>query len=55
MKNVETVKVLPFHQMGAFKWKSLGLDYELEDSPMPSPKIVERVLAQFRDAGCRAR
>ena len=24
MKNVEWVEVLPFHQMGAFKWKSLG-------------------------------
>jgi hypothetical protein len=22
MKNVEWVEVLPFHQLGAFKWKS---------------------------------
>ena len=55
MKNVETVEVLPFHQMGAFKWKSLGLDYDLDETPVPSPEIVGRVLAQFRDAGCRAR
>ena len=27
MKNVEWVEVLPFHQLGAFKWKQLGLDY----------------------------
>ena len=55
MKNVEWVEVLPFHQMGAFKWNSMGLDYELSDTPSPSPELVARVLQQFRDAGCRAR
>ena len=55
MKNVEWVEVLPFHQMGAFKWKTMGLDYELSDTPSPSPELVARVLQQFRDAGCRAR
>ena len=55
MKNVEWVEVLPFHQMGAFKWKAFGLDYELSDTPSPSPELVARVLGQFRDAGCRAR
>ena len=55
MPNVEWVEVLPFHQMGAFKWKAMGLTYELSDTPSPSPALVERVLNQFRDAGCRAR
>ena len=55
MNNVEWVEVLPFHQMGAFKWKAMGLDYELPDTPSPSPELVARVLKQFRDAGCRAR
>ena len=27
--NVERVEVLPFHQMGRFKWERLGLDYTL--------------------------
>ena len=27
MKNVQWVEVQPFHQMGAFKWKAMGLDY----------------------------
>ena len=55
MKNVEWVEVLPFHQMGTFKWKTMGLTYELSDTPTPSPELVARVLQQFRDAGCRAR
>jgi len=29
MTNVEWVEVLPFHQLGAFKWKELGLEYQL--------------------------
>ena len=55
MKNVEWVEVLPFHQMGAFKWKALGLNYELSDTSTPSPELIARVIGQFRDAGCRAR
>jgi pyruvate formate lyase activating enzyme len=55
MSNVEWVEVLPFHQLGAFKWNALGLPYELPDTLAPSPELVARVLGQFRDAGCRAR
>jgi pyruvate formate lyase activating enzyme len=55
MTNVEWVEVLPFHQLGAFKWKELGLDYQLTDTPPASPDLIARVLGQFRDAGCNAR
>jgi pyruvate formate lyase activating enzyme len=55
MRNVEWVEVLPFHQMGTFKWKAMGLNYELSDTHSPSPDLVARVIGQFRDAGCRAR
>jgi pyruvate formate lyase activating enzyme len=55
MRNVEWVEVLPFHQLGAFKWKAMGLTYELSDTQAPSDDLVERVLGQFRDAGCRVR
>ena len=27
MRNVQWVEVQPFHQLGAFKWKAMGLDY----------------------------
>jgi len=53
MKNVERVEVLPFHQMGAFKWKSLGLDYPLDDMAPPSETQVKMAVDIFRRAGCR--
>src|SRR3954451_4212498 len=55
MKNVEWVEVQPFHQMGAFKWKALGLEYKLADTPPASRELMDRVLGQFRAAGCQAR
>jgi len=52
--NVERVDVLPFHQMGRFKWKSLGLEYKLDDVQPPSAEAVERACASFRTAGLKA-
>jgi pyruvate formate lyase activating enzyme len=46
--NVERVDVLPFHQMGRFKWKSLGLEYKLGEVQPPSPEAVARVCEAFR-------
>lgn len=51
--NVERVDVLPFHQMGAFKWKQLGIDYKLHDAEPPSKETVERACAQFRGEGLK--
>jgi pyruvate formate lyase activating enzyme len=48
LATVTRVEVLPFHQMGRDKWASLGMQYELEDTPAPSPEQVERVREQFR-------
>jgi pyruvate formate lyase activating enzyme len=48
---VTRVEVLPFHQMGRDKWAELGMTYELEGVPAPSPELVERVRAQFRAHG----
>jgi pyruvate formate lyase activating enzyme len=55
MKNVEWVEVQPFHQLGAFKWKAMGLDYKHLDTKPPTPDLINRVIQQFRAAGCRAR
>ena len=55
MKNVEWVEVQPFHQLGAFKWKAMGLEYKHLDTQPPSPELHKRVIDQFRAAGCNAR
>jgi pyruvate formate lyase activating enzyme len=51
---VERVDVLPFHQMGRFKWKELGIEYKLEDVETPSSEAVRRACMQFREAGLKA-
>lgn len=51
LSTVTRVEVLPFHQMGRDKWASLGMKYELEDTPTPTPELVERVRGQFRERG----
>jgi pyruvate formate lyase activating enzyme len=50
---VERVQVLPFHQMGKYKWKSLNLNYKLNDVQPPGIEAIERVCAQFSALGLR--
>jgi pyruvate formate lyase activating enzyme len=52
--NVQRVDVLPFHQMGRFKWNQLGLNYALHDVQPPTPEQVQRACAQFRALGLNA-
>jgi pyruvate formate lyase activating enzyme len=52
--NVQRVEVLPFHQLGKFKWERLGLEYTLRDVPAPSPDAAERACAIFRQSDLTA-
>jgi pyruvate formate lyase activating enzyme len=52
--NVERVEVLPFHQMGAYKWQRLGLDYTLSDTQPPTVEATKRACDIFREAGLTA-
>jgi len=54
LSNVERVDVLPFHQMGKFKWNQLGIPYTLEHTDPPGQDLVERALDVFRRAGLKA-
>jgi pyruvate formate lyase activating enzyme len=52
--NVERVEVLPFHQMGRFKWEQLRIPYALNDVAEPTAAAVERACGIFRSAGLNA-
>jgi pyruvate formate lyase activating enzyme len=52
--NVERVEVLPFHQMGRFKWEKLGLNYTLENVKAPSNELAEATCKVFRAEGLQA-
>jgi pyruvate formate lyase activating enzyme len=52
--NVQRVDVLPFHQMGRFKWEKLGMDYKMKDAPPPSKETIDQALAIMRAAGLDA-
>jgi pyruvate formate lyase activating enzyme len=52
--NVQRVEVLPFHQLGRFKWEKLGLNYSLQSVQSPSNDLVEQTCKQFHDEGLQA-
>lgn len=51
---VERAEILPFHQMGRYKWERLGLDYKLETTEPPTEEAVANAIAVFRAAGLNA-
>jgi len=52
--NVQRVEVLPFHQMGRYKWEKLGLNYTLIEVKAPSNELVEETCKAFRAEGLEA-
>ena len=49
--NVARVEVLPFHNMGADKWRDLGLRYNLENTKPPTSRSLREARQAFRDRG----
>ena len=49
--NVARVDVLPFHQLGQYKWKQLGMNYALDGVEPPAEDQVHRFCELFRAAG----
>jgi pyruvate formate lyase activating enzyme len=52
--NVLRVDVLPFHQLGRFKYAQLGKPYPLERAAPPAHEAVERACEIYRAAGLTA-
>ena len=44
LKTVERVELLPYHNMGAYKWKNLGETYSLENVSPATSNDIERAM-----------
>lgn len=45
LKTVEKVEILPYHDLGKFKWEKLGFDYELEGYRTATNEDVKKAKA----------
>lgn len=41
LSNVEKVEILPYHRLGVYKWKALGLEYPLEHIKEPTQEEIQ--------------
>lgn len=49
--NIELIDILPYHNMGAYKWESMGLEYPLKDVPLPEKEDIEMAKNIFKEYG----
>lgn len=47
-ENVVRVDILPFHQMGGYKWKEVGKEYKLEYVKTPTREEIKKVEEIFK-------
>lgn len=47
--NIQRIELLPFHKMGEYKWKELGLEYKLAHINEPSEEAVAEAVAILKN------
>ena len=55
LPNVEKVEILPYHNLGEYKWEELGRDYELKDVEPPTLERVENAKKIIASRGISVR
>jgi pyruvate formate lyase activating enzyme len=51
---IERAEILPFHQLGQYKWHRLDITYELEAAKPPTTEQIAKAVEIFRAAGLQA-
>ena len=49
LKTVKKIEILPYHDLGKFKWSELGCKYELEGVPTATSEDVQRAKQILRN------
>lgn len=52
---VERVEILPYHNLGEYKWSEIGMEYELKDVEPPSVERVENAKKIIASRGISVR
>ena len=42
LKNVQKIELIPYHELGKYKWESLGLEYQLEGVRTANSEDIKR-------------
>lgn len=50
---VQKVELIPFHQMGMYKWDFVDAEYQLKDTPVPTEAEMEVAREIFRKHGLK--